>query len=195
MLHRVVINAGHEDLRDRGAPGAAGVPEATINRNVARALCAYSDELIQYEPKRQSILGLWTVTRALKANPPDVLVSLHCNAAKHHPPCIHECRVYWLTDDRCSERRADSLGLASSICQHSEGLMSQRAVICPAPYMHNGKLFTPGILVNTAKRAAVLVEMGFVSDIHVAEAMNTIGWVARTATALDAGIRQWMRGL
>jgi len=72
--------------------------------------------------------------------------------------------------------------------------MSQRVVICPAPYMHNGKLFTPGILVNTAKRAAVLVEMGFVSDIHVAEAMNTIGWVARTATALDAGIRQWAKG-
>ena len=72
--------------------------------------------------------------------------------------------------------------------------MAQRAVICQAPYMHNGKLFLPGILVHTATRAVVLVEMGFVSDVHVAEAMNTATWVARTASALDAGIRQWAKG-
>jgi len=190
---RVVINPGHEQIRDKGAPGAAGVPEATINREVARALCALSDGTVTYEAKGQGILGLWTLTRALKANPPDVLVSLHCNAAKHHPPCIHEARIYWWAEDRDSERRTCSLTLASAICQHSEGLMAQRAVICQAPYMHNGKPFTPGVLVNTATRAAVLVEMGFISDRHVAEAMNTAGWVARTASALDAGIRQWAR--
>ena len=191
---RVVINAGHEDLRDRGAPGAAGIPEATINRNVARALCALSDDALTYEPKRQSILGLWTLTRALKANPPDVLVSLHCNAAKHHPPCIHEGQVYYWASDPDSERRAGSLGLASALQEHTEGLMSERVTIRTAPYNRDGKLFTPGILVHTAKLAAVLAEMLFLSDIHAALAANTPGWVARTASALDNGIRQWARG-
>jgi len=192
---RFVINPGHEQIRDKGAPGAAGVPEATINREVARALCALSDATITYEAKRQGVVGLWMLTRALRANPPDALVSLHCNAAKHHPPCIHEGQVYYWASDPDSERRACSLGLASAIREHAEGLMSERVTIRTAPYNRDGKLFLPGILDGTAKRAAVLVEMGFISDRHVAEAMNTAGWVARTASALDNGIRQWMRGL
>ena len=191
---RYVINAGHESIRDKGAPGAAGVPEATINREVARALCALSDAAVTYEPKGQGILGLWTLTRALRANPPDVLVSLHCNAAQKHPPCIHEGQVYYWASDPDSERRACSLGLASAIREHAEGLMSERVTIRTAPYNRDGKPFTPGILVNTATRAAVLLEMGFISDVHVAKAMNTAGWVARTASALDSGIRQWAKG-
>jgi len=194
MLHRVVINAGHEDLRDRGAPGAAGVPEATIYQNVARALCALSDAALTYEPKGQSVLGLWTLTRALRANPPDVLVSLHCNAAKHHPPCIHEGQIYYWIGDPDTERRTCSLGLASAIREHSEGLMSERVTIRAAPYNRDGKIFLPGILENTAKRAAVLVEMLFISDIHAALAANTPAWVGRTAAALDNGIRQWVKG-
>ena len=156
---RVCVNPGHDGLRDRGAPGAAGVPEATVNREVARALCALSDATLAYEPKGQSILGLWTLTRALKANRPDVLVSLHCNAAKHHPPCIHEGQVYYWASDPDTERRTSSLALASAIREHSEGLMAERVVIRTAPYLRNGKLFLPGILDNTAKQAVVLVEM------------------------------------
>ena len=190
---RVVINPGHESIRDKGAPGAAGVPEATVNREVTRALCALSDAAITYEPKGQSVAGLWTLTRALRANPPDVLVSLHCNAARKHPPCIHEGQVYYWIGDPNSERRSHSLGLASAIREHSEGLMSERVTIRAAPYNRDGKLFLPGILNGTAKRAAVLVEMGFISDRHVAEAMNTARWVARTASALDVAIRQWAR--
>ena len=197
---RAVVNAGHDGVRDKGAPGAAGVPEATINRDVARALCALSDAALTYEPKRQSILGLYTLTWVLHRNPPDVLISLHCNAAKKHPPCIHEARIYWWADDPDRERRSCSLALASAIREHSEGLMAEHAVLCEVPYLHlypdgTKKPKTPGILVNTATLAAVLAEMGFISDRHVAEAMNTAGWVARTASALDSGIRQWMRGL
>ena len=192
---RVVINPGHDGIRDKGAPGAAGVPEATVNREVARALCALSDATIRYEAKRQSILGLWTLTHALHRNPPDVLISLHCNAAKHHPPCIHKGQVYYWVGDPNMERWTCSLALASAIREHSEGLMAECVVIRTAPYLRNGKLFLPGILDNTAKQAVVLVEMGFISDRHVAESMNTVGWVARTATALDNGIRQWTRGL
>jgi len=195
---RFVLNAGHDGIRDKGAPGALGVPEATINRDVVLAMCGLSDEALTYEPKRQGILGLWTLTRALRANPPDVLVSLHCNAAKHHPPCIHEARIYWWADDPDRERRTRSLGLASAIREHSEGLMSEHAVLCEVPYLHlypdgTKKPKTPGILVNTAKSAAVLVEMGFISDRCVAGAMNNSWWVGRTASALDAGIRQWIR--
>jgi len=195
---RIVINPGHEQIRDKGAPGAAGVPEATVNREVARALCALSDAAITYEAKRQSIVGLSTLTWALHRNPPDVLISLHCNAAKHHPPCIHQARIYWWADDPDRKRRTCSLGLASAIREHSEGLMAEQAVLCEAPYLHlypNGtkKLKTPGILVNTAKLAAVLVEMLFISDIHAALAANTPHWVGRTASALDSGIRQWVR--
>ena len=189
---RVVLNAGHDGLRDRGAPGALGVPEATITRNVAVALCALSDDVLTYEPKRQSIVGLWTLTRTLHANPPDVLVSLHCDAA-HHPPCIHEARIFHWVSDPNYERRTLSLGLASAICEHAEGLMSQRVTIRTAPYLRDGKQFTPGILVNTATQAVVLVEMGFVSDVHTAAEMNKPAWVARTAAGLDAGIRQWVR--
>ena len=192
---RVVINPGHEQIRDKGAPGAAGVPEATVNRHVARALCALSDATVTYEPKRQGIVGLSTLTWALHRNPPDVLISLHCNAAKKHPPCIHEGQVYYWASDPDSERRVCSLGLASAIRDHTEGLMSERVTIRPAPYNRDGKPFTPGILVHTAKVAAVLVEMLFISDIHAALAANRPDWVARTATALDNGIRQWARGL
>ena len=190
---RVVLNPGHDGLRDKGAPGAAGVPEATVNRSVVLAMCALSDASLTYEPKRQGILGLWTLTRALRANPPDVVVSLHCDAAKHHPPCIHEGRIFQWAADPNYERRTRSLGLASSIREHAEGLMSEHVTIRTAPYLRDGKLFTPGILVHTATQAVVLVEMGFISDAHVAQSMNTAAWVARTAAGLDAGIRQWIR--
>ena len=192
---RVVINPGHSALIDPGAIGPTGLRERDLVRWVTLALCPLAGGGIVYEPKRQSAAGLWTLTNALHKNPADVVLSLHCDSAKH-PPCIHESRVVYWAEDPDHGRAERSRQLADSIRIHAEGSFAQKARLLTAPYSRaraNGSTYqlTPGILVRTAKLAAVLVELGFVSDIHVEREMRKPEWIARAAVALDASLRAW----
>jgi len=52
--------------------------------------------------------------------------------------------------------------------------------------------FTPGILRETARVAAVLIEVGFISDAHVEAAMRTVPWVRSCAAAIDRAVREFV---
>ena len=189
---RIVVNPGHEDIRDKGTRGPTGLREAVVVREVVRAMVALGDGAVTYEPKRQSVLGLWTLTRALRRNLPDILVSVHCDSGN---ACLHEARVVWWDDDPGRERRLGSELLAGEIVLQAV-LFAENARQMLAPYAsaaRGGRPFTPGVLVNTAKRAAVLVELGFISDAHVEAEMKTSWWVARAAAALDAAVRSYVK--
>ena len=189
---RIVLNPGHDGIRDKGARGPTGLREAVVVREVAQALVGLGDERLSYEPKRQNVLGLWTLTRALRRNPPDILVSLHCDSGNDH---LHEARVLRWADDPNRERRAGSEVLAGEIVLQAV-LFAENARQMLAPYAsaaRRGRPFTPGILVNTATRAAVLVELGFLSDRHTEASMKSAWWIARAATALDAGLRSYVK--
>lgn len=192
---RVVVNPGHHPITDPGATGPTGLRERDVVREVTLALCPLAAGEIVYEPKRQGLLGLYTLTWALHRNPADVVVSLHCDSAEH-PPCIHECRVIYWTEDLDRARAERSRQLAESIRVHAQGTFAEKARLLSAPYARrrrDGSTYqlTPGILVRTAKLAAVAVELNFVSDIHVETQMRTAHWVVRAAVALNAGVRYW----
>ena len=186
---RIVINPGHSRYFDPGALGPTGLREADVVREVAIALVALGGEGVTYEPKRQPCLpgGLSILLAALRRNPPNLLVSLHCDAATH-PPCIHQSRIVYRSDDPISDRRGASWRLACTIVERAS-LYAQTSRTMAAPYQRDGRPFTPGILVNTASQAAVLVELGFITDPHVEAAMRTTWWLSRAATALDSAIR------
>jgi N-acetylmuramoyl-L-alanine amidase len=186
---RVVINPGHGWL-DPGAVGPTGLREQDVVRQVAIAVCACSGDGLEYEPKRQGKLGLFTLTRALRKNAPAVVVSLHCDAGTDH---LHQSRITWWEGDPDGVRRQASARLANAIARTS-GAYCESAKVVAAPYARSdkGKPFTPGILVNTATRATVLVELGFISDPHTEAAMRTGAWVNRAAAALDASLREWV---
>ena len=185
---RVVINPGHDGLRDRGAHGLGGLNESEVVQDVA----AMMRDLGGYECKRQGILGLWTLTRALKKNPPDVLVSLHANAGTSKR---HEAHFYYNDGDEDGSRRHASFGLASTFTANCS--FAEEAKVYSAPYAREGrsKPYTPGILRDTATRAVVLVELGFISDPHVEAEMATAEWRVRAANDLHNTLQAWAKRL
>lgn len=192
MCERIVINPGHHERYDIGAPGPDGLTEAWVNTQVARRLYGYGG----YELKRQGETGVGIVIAALKINKPDILVSLHCNGYHWKPGhCIHECHVYYWKDDLDVYRREASEKLATLLAEKAQGAFAERGEVHTFPLLRgdSGKLFTPGVMKNTAKRAAVLVELGFVADPHVAAQMKTESWQARAAAALDGAMQEFVK--
>lgn len=190
MSDRIVVNPGHHERFDIGAPGPEGLTEAWVNTQVARRLYGYGG----YELKRQGATGIGIVIAALKLNRPDLLVSIHCNGYHWKPGhCLHECHVYYWREDPDVCRREASEQLATLMAEKSQGTFAERGEVHTFPILReNGKLLTPGVMKNTAKRAAVLVELGFVSDPHCAAAMRSESWQARAAAALDGAIQEYV---
>lgn len=191
---RIVINPGHHSWADRGVMGPSGLRESDVVRSVAIVM----QQLDTYEFKRQNAIGLISLLWALRRNPPDVLLSLHCNSApklwKTSADCIHEARHYFWRDDSSLRRRAESEALALSLRDHS-GMFAENATVRSAPYNRDGKDFTPGILVNTATLAVVLVELGFIHDPHVESAMRSPQWIERAANGVHVALQAWCNSL
>ncbi len=188
---RVVIEVGHGG----DDPGAvvAGVHEADLTRAVAQRLAARSDARVSYDLKRRpagmpSTAALRTLLRALKQNPPDLVVSLHCDAIGR-PVELHRCTVRALGSRAASMELAQRMAAAATDPAHQ---FAQAASVVAAPWMRGGKPFTPGIL-RYGRQASVLVELGMMDDPHVRAAMQTAAWQERAAAAIDAAVRAWGR--
>jgi N-acetylmuramoyl-L-alanine amidase len=181
---RIVINPGHSEQYDPGAVAADGLTEAWVVTQIARQMGALGG----YELKRQGRL-LLPMLLGLRVNKPDLLVSLHCNAPSRN---LHECHAYWWRQEPDLAVHRESERLATIIAGRAQGTFAEWGLVKTFPIVReNGRLLTPGVLVRTAKRAAVLVELGFISDPHVAAAMRTANWQGRVVCALDAAIREW----
>jgi N-acetylmuramoyl-L-alanine amidase len=192
MSTRVVIEAGHGGGIDPGAV-VNGVAEADINRAVAQRLCAKSDDLVQYDCKRRGAGGLAALLSALRRNPPDVVVSLHCDSSASDPR-LHRASVYHWSQDPNAARCASSTLLARWIvAQFTKAGASEHAEERNAPYPRGGKDFLPGIL-RVGKHASVLVEMGYLSDQHVRQSLVTATWQEKAADAIDAAVRGFLNG-
>ena len=165
--------------------------ESDVVQAVAKAMIAGAPGF--YEPKRQPSIpgGVLVLLHTLLNNPPDVLVSLHCDASEKHPPCIHESRILYRSNDPVSSRREESAALAEMI-RGQALLFAEKSRIMKAPYLREGRYYTPGVLIDRATRAAVLVELGFISDVHVEKAMRTEHWIAQAAGALTAAIQSYL---
>jgi N-acetylmuramoyl-L-alanine amidase len=193
-MTRVVIEVGHGG----GDPGAVvdGVAEADVTRAVAQRLAARLDDAVTYALKRRApgtgmYAGLRGLLRALRQNPPDVVVSLHCDSSASDPQ-VHRATVYWWEGDANAARRGASATLARCLARELEaGHAAQVAVVKAAPYARGGTQLVPGIL-RTGRRAAALVEMGYLSDAHARAAMVTAAWQERAAEAIDRGVRTYL---
>ena len=183
---RVVVNPGHDGIRDKGARGPTGLREADVVRRVAQAMRGMDE----YEFKRQNVFGLWTLLFALRRNPADVVVSLHCDAGSTD---LHEARMFWWRDDPDLDRAERSHQLARSLRDYA--MYSQSALVLTAPYMRGRRRFTPGVLCGTSTEAAIIAELGFISDPHVEAAMRTRHWVERAANGVHLGIYAWLRSM
>ena len=196
----VAVNPGHSDS-DPGAIGPTGLTEAAVTLHVAHALLPRGDDGVRYVGRRQKPgrLGRWRLCRSLRSDHPELVLSLHCDW--HDYPkigCLHEARIFYREDDPETGRRAQSARLAEAVVARAQVTprFAERAVVKTAPYARKTRLgtrqYTPGILIDTARLAIVLVEMGFITDPHVEEAMRTTAWVRRAAASLDGAVRDWL---
>lgn len=190
---QVVVEPGHGG-KDPGAVGHT-TTERDVVTAVAQSLAGhFSGAAVTYILKRRNFFPdlLRGLLRWIRRRRPPVVLSLHCDSA---PGEHHRATVRWWAQDPDSRREALSRGLAALIAnelQRQSVATSAGAVSCP--YERDGRPYTPGVLINTARDAAVLVELGFISDVHVEATMITPGWVQRAASALDTGIRSYMGG-
>lgn len=181
---RIAINPGHSEQYDPGAVAPDGLTEAWVNTRIARQIGALGG----YELKRQGRF-LLPMLLALRLNKADLLVSLHCNAGSSNK---HECHAYYWGQEPNLKLRRESQRLAEIIARRAQGSFAEKALVKSFPIVReNGKHFTPGVLIRTARTAAVLVELGFISDPHTAAAMRTLSWQGRVVSALDQAIREW----
>ena len=201
---RVIVNPGHKPGADPGAIGPTGLTEAEVALHIAHALLSLqdSDGLVRYEGRTQRGRSstLATVCRSLREHPPDILLSIHCNAADTNK-CIHRADTIWWREDPDEERRRHSQRLAivlarSAVKANGIGYAAD-ATAKTAPYSRrkadgSAVEFTPGILRETARVAAVLIEVGFISDAHVEAAMRTVPWVRSCAAAIDRAVREFV---
>jgi len=188
---RIVLNPGHS-TSDPGAVGPTGLTEAWVVRQVVQKMLP----LGEYEPKRQPAgsRGLGILLLALMANPPDVLVSVHCNAAGGNAGrTADDARIYAWAQDADNDRASASLALSRAITQTFDGLDGAEAQARVAPYLRQDRegksySYTPAILRRTARRAVVLVELNFISNPAIEARMRDPSWHDLAAHALDAGI-------
>ncbi len=189
---RVVINPGHAVT----SPGAQGerINEAEVVQAVARALVALSGDGITYEGKRQEGKDLAGLLYALRANKPDVVLSLHLNAPSMK---LHRADIYWYLSDPNRERARQShrlAGLIATEAMSDDHHFAETAVVKTAPYARgNDPDFTPGILVDTASKAIVLVELAFITDKHSEAFFMTPEGQQKAARALDTAVRKWAK--
>jgi N-acetylmuramoyl-L-alanine amidase len=163
-----------------------GVREADIAQAVARQLVALSDERIRYEPKRRPPRagGLSVLRATLERSPPPVIISLHCDSSEHDPH-RHICRSYYWP------ALPQSAALAETIAEVGKGRIAEESETVKAPWDRNGKPYTYPLL-KVGTRASVLIELGYLSDVHTRRAMVTRAWQKRAAAAIDEAIRRWL---
>ncbi|HUW12905.1 MAG TPA: N-acetylmuramoyl-L-alanine amidase [Anaerolineae bacterium] len=185
---RIVIERGHSPY-DPGAIGPTGLTEFEVVRAVAQRMGAMGYEVKGRDRKLSTLL--WQ----LRWNKPDVVVSLHCNAPSK---TVHRCDVYLWREESDSIILQQSTALATLIAEKAQGKFAEAGAIRWFPILRNNKYgeiekFTPGIVRGTAKVAAVVVEMGFLSDKHTEAAMRTESWRDRAALAIHEGIEAWVK--
>ena len=181
---RVVLEPGHGQ-GDPGAVGEGGITEAEVVTQLVRTMVLRTDENIRYEPKRRApklLGGLLALLNALRRNRPDVVMSIHCDWRGGR------AAVYYWEKDPDVARMLASSKLADAVRTRLRDATGGEVLVRTAPYMREGKLFTPGILVRTALRAAVLVEAGPIGPV-----MATGRWQWSVTDALDRGLRDWRK--
>ena len=184
----VIVEVGH----GAGDPGTLGGPlpptEETVLTDVARALAAFSGAGIIYALKRRYPRALGGLGRLLsewrlRKKKADVVLSIHMDSAG---PIRRGLAVYYWKDDPIWTRREGSLLLAKCLADCAAG------VVKTAPYLRaGGQWFLPGVLRNTAQRAAVLVEIDNLANPQVEQDTMDSRWAGRQAARLDAAVRIW----
>lgn len=174
---KVFIEAGH----GAGDPGAVvdNVKEADIITAVAHAI-----EKLGYTIKRRTSQGLLWLLKTIGMMP-DAWVSLHCDSSAQDPG-RHECKVYYL------ETREESKRLALCLVDALRNAhVAENVLLKTAPYNRAGKLYAYPPL-KYGKRASVLIEMGFLSDVHFRMEAIKPEWQSRVASGIDNGIKAWI---
>jgi N-acetylmuramoyl-L-alanine amidase len=195
-MTEVVIEPGHGG-RDPGAVGRV-LTEAAVVGRVAQELAArFSGPDVVYILKRRNFfegltnkLKLDALLKWIRRRRDRIVLSLHCDSS---PGEHHFAQVLWWAQDPDSRREELSRQLAGLLVNElmrQSVATSAHSLSCP--YDRDGEPFTPGVLINTARDAAVLIEYGFLSDRHVEDRMATPEWVQCAALATDRAVREFL---
>jgi N-acetylmuramoyl-L-alanine amidase len=186
---RVVINPGH-------APGAGGAPGAHINEAdatgwIADLMPQQSDDRVTYEVQRQQGGDLNGLAGGLRADQRPIVVSIHLDSG---PPRNHTAKVIYRGNDpdpvrrEKSQRLSDCLGAAVA---QVPVVGESTSISIPDP---GGRVRFDSLAVlnETATDAAVLVEVGFVTNPQIEAFVRTPQGQQQIAHAIDRGIRDYL---
>jgi len=183
---KIVIDPGHGGA-DPGAVSPDGIHESDVVLDIARRVKhivsgAGHDVVLT----RISDLAMSLESRAKLANDIDAgaLISIHANAAENTSACGFEV---WTPP---GQTRADKLSdLIFDAVRDEFPLMQWRCDLNDGDRDKEARFY---VLVRT-KAPAVLVEVGFLSNLGDAEDMSKPGWRARMSLAIGEGILAFAR--
>lgn len=183
---KIVLDPGHGGA-DPGAVSANGAHESDLALDIARRI-GHHVRAAGHEAQltRTSDLATSLESRAKFANEwgADVLVSIHCNAATTTSARGFEV---WTSPGKT---RGDKLSdLIFDIVRDEFPLMQWRCDMSDGDQDKEAKFY---VLVRS-KMPAVLVEVGFLSNVDDAEDMSKPEWRARMAVAIGDGILAFAR--
>jgi N-acetylmuramoyl-L-alanine amidase len=178
MSKLVVIDAGHGG-KDPGAVGN-GLQEKDLTLTIAGLTCdildsVYKINTLQTRPKDQfvSLNGRTNVANAAQAN---CLVSIHINAAT--PSANGFESFVYTTDDESTKSHALQKAIHAPLAKHFD---SDRG--CKKANFH---------MVREYKGAAVLVELGFISNALDSSKLKNGGFLFKLAESLANGIANYL---
>ena len=214
-IQRVIVDAGHGGY-DPGAIGRRGLREKTVALDIAKRLKSELEAQgidVVMTRKDDTFISLHRRTYLANQADADFFVSVHCNASRSRG--VNGFEVYHLRptaetvsqtagdiDDTLLEEEAvyhpDSTNLRAVLWDmvHAEDRVESVELARTVAWAMNDRLPTPNrgvkgarfYVLNGVRMPAVLVEVGFISNVAEEERLRSRDYRQQIAEAIAAGI-------
>jgi len=173
----LVLNAGHGGP-DPGAVGPSGLKEVEVNEAVCNYVSHYIPPLLSVVQAQQTKTakkgGLREVVDSSNSLNPAIFISVHCNSSINKN--AQGLQVYY-ANSPTSARLARLVFTEIADILENETKWSKLA---SASYY---------VLKHSTARAAILIELDFISNLAIEKLMRTKSWQQDAAKAIIEGIR------
>lgn len=179
MKKVLILNPGHGGA-DPGAIGLHGLHEHAVAARIADGMESY--QALQVVRVNQDGRKLRGVVADANRHDPTLFVSIHMNSSARSR-LAHGVQAYYRTGCPQSERLARCLfhGIAETLDN-----LSRWSKVVPEPA---SRFY---VLKNSVAKAAVLMEIDFISNPSIEREMATDSWIEKAVCGLKVGLNLYL---